>query len=165
VARRAHVYRFKLSDREFAAAWLREYYRRPGLRIVRVLAGPGLIGLGAVMRASPETFTRFMGLASIALGVWLVLKPFLMAWAFTSQRRRRNRGNVEMEVRLDASGMHVSDGSQTTAIAWEKIAMAGVADRYVWLELKSGSRATIPRRAIDDLDALRELLSANVRLS
>jgi hypothetical protein len=158
------VYRFKLSDREFAGAWLREYYRRPGLRILRGLAGPALIALGAVMRTSPEIFTRFMGLASIGLGVWLILKPFLMAWAFTSQRRKRRRSDVEMEVRLDASGMHVSDGSKATDVPWDKIAAAGIAERYVWLEMTSGARATIPRRAIDDLDALRELLSSKVRL-
>lgn len=159
-----HVYRFRLSDREFAGAWLREYYRRPGLRVLRVLAGPALVGLGAVMRGSPEPFTRIMGLASIALGVWLLVKPLLMAWAFTSQRRRARRSDVEMEVRLDTAGLHVSDGAKRTDLPWEKIAAAGVTDRYVWLEMKSGARATIPRRAIDDLDALRELLAARVTL-
>lgn len=162
VAKRFPVYRFKLSDREFASAWLREYYRRPGLRGLRVLAGPALVGLGVVMRGSPESFTRFMGLAGIALGIWLVVKPLLMVWAFTSQRRRRGRSEVELQVRFDAAGMRVSDGAGSQDVPWSQIAGVGVADRYVWLELRSGRRATIPRRAIDDLDALRGLLAEHV---
>jgi hypothetical protein len=157
------VYRFKLSDREFASAWVREYYRRPGVRVLRIFSGPGLVAFGvATATRATETFTRVMAIVSVLFGIWLTVKPFLMAWAMTSRRRRTNRANVEMEVRFDRHGMRVSDGERKTDFAWEKLSAAGVGSDYVWLELKTGTRATIPRRAIDDLDALRELLRTHV---
>lgn len=156
------VYRFELSDREFASAWLREYYRRPGLRILRILAGPALVALGAFMVQGSESFSRAMGFVAIAFGVWRVVKPLFMAWAMTSRRRRANRAAATIEVRLDQRGMRVNDGKATTELAWDRLRAAGLTRDYVWLELKSGTRATIPRRAIADLDALRELLSSRL---
>lgn len=160
---KALVYRFKLSDREFAGAWLREHYRRPGLRVVRILAGPGLAALGASMYLrSGERFTTIMGLVTLAFGVWLVLKPFVTAWALTARRRRTNRADVELEVRLDKKGLRVGDGVKTTELPWDKLAAAGATHRYVWIELKTGTRATIPLRAVPDRDALQELLSSHL---
>jgi hypothetical protein len=161
----AFEYRFKLSDREFAAAWLRGYYRRPGARVLRVLAGPALVALGGLMRVGQDSFARVMGLASIALGLWLTLKPLLMLWSFLARRRRRRSGDAELRVSLDASGLRVTDDDKTVAVPWSKIASAGVDEGHVWLELSSGSRATIPRRAIDDLESLRDLLRSRTRLT
>lgn len=157
------TYRFKLSDREFASAWVREYYRRPGARAWRVLSGPGMFVLGAVAAArAGEAFTRAIAIVAVLLGIWLIAKPFLMAWAMTSRRRRANRAAVEIEVRFDRDGMRVTDGGAKTALPWEKLSAAGLSDDYVWIELSTGTRATIPRRAIDDLDGLRALLASRL---
>lgn len=157
------TYRFKLSDREFASAWLREYYRRPGVRAWRVLSGPGIFILGALTAArADELFMRGIGGLAVLLGLWLTAKPFLMVWAMTSRRRRTDRANVEIEVRFDRDGMRVSDGGAQTAFPWTKLSAAGASSDYVWIELASGNRATIPKRAIDDLDALQTLLASRL---
>lgn len=156
------VFRFKLSDREFAMSWLREYYRRPGWRSVRILGGPFLIMLGVAMRGSSHQFTSIMALVSIGLGLYYVFKPLLFASVLTSHRRRAGRADVEMEVTLDDDGMRVSDGKTQTDLPWARISAAGVAPQYVWIELKNGNRATIPTRAIDDLPGLRALLADHV---
>ncbi len=156
------AYRFKLSDREFASAWLREYYRRPGLRALRILAGPLVAALGVMMSRSAQPFAHFMAIVTLAFGVWLAVKPLVSAWALTSRRRRANRGDVEIEVRFDRAGMRVADGKSATDIAWERLRAAGLASGYVWIELATGTRATIPLRAVADLDELRELLSSRI---
>ncbi len=156
------VYRFQLSDREFASAWLREYYRRPGLRSLRVLGGPALAAAGAIMLRSATAFSRAMAIVAMIFGLWLAVKPLLMAWATTARRRRQRLSDMTIEVRFDRSGMCVDDGRSTTELAWDRLRAAGESADYVWLELKSGARATIPRRAIDDLDALRDLLSSRL---
>lgn len=157
------IYRFQLSDREFASAFVREYYRRPGARVMRVLSGPGLIALGTIMLSrAEELFMRGVSIVAVLLGAWLLVKPFLMAWSMTSRRRRGNRAAAEIEVRFDRDGMRVTDGSAKTELPWSKLSAAGLSGAYVWLELASGARATIPRRAIDDLDGLRELLRERV---
>src|SRR5690606_10993783 len=107
-------------------------------------------------------FARAMAVVTMLFGAWLALKPFLMAWALTSRRRRQRRSSATIEVRFDQRGMRVDDGQSTTELAWDRLRAAGEARDYVWLEQKSGARATIPRRAIDDLDALRELLSSEL---
>lgn len=152
------TYRFELSDREFASAWLREYYRRARFKVLLALSGPALIVLGAVMLRSAEVFSRTMGFVIVLFGVWRVIKPFVLAWAMTSRRRKQKRAGP-LEVRFDRQGMHVDDGARTTDLAWDRLTAAGESRDYVWLELANGTRAMIPRRAIDDLDALRELLS------
>lgn len=156
------TYRFSLSDREFASAWLREYYRRPGLRVLRVASGPAVLVLGALLLRGDGGFSRAMAIVTLLFGAWLTLKPLLMAWAMTSRRRRLRQSSATIEVRFDQRGMRVDDGRSTTELAWDRLRAAGEARDYVWLELKSGARATIPRRAIDDLDALRELLSSRL---
>jgi hypothetical protein len=159
------LYRFKLSDREFAMSWLREYYRRPGWRIVRVLGGPFMIMVGVAMYGSRQTFPSIMAVVAIGYGLYLLFKPLLFASVLTSQRRRTGRSDVEMEVTLDEDGMRVSDGRAKTDLPWKKIAAAGVTPQYVWIELANGNRATIPLRAIDDLPALRALLAEHTRLA
>lgn len=156
------TYRFKLSDREFASAWLREYYRRPGLRVLRILAGPALAIAGIMLSRSTEAFTHVMAIVTLAFGVWLAIKPLVTAWALTSRRRRARRADAELEVRFDRAGMRVADGPKAVDVPWEKIERAGLASDYVWIALTSGGRATIPRRAIADLDELRDLLSSRV---
>ena len=125
------TYHFQLSDREFASAWLREYYRRPGMRALRIVAGPLVFGLGVTMSRSSQAFTHFMAIVTMAFGVWLLVKPLLMAWAHTSRRRRLNRGDAEIQVRFDRKGMRVGDGKTETDLPWERLRAAGLARGYV----------------------------------
>jgi hypothetical protein len=162
MAKTPQTFRFKLSDREFAMAWLREYYRRPGWRSIRVLGGPLMVMVGVALRGSSQTFTSVMGIVAIVFGVYYALKPIVFTSVLTSQRRRRNSADVEIEVTFDRDGMRVADGKAKTALPWERITASGVTDEYVWIELSNGNRATIPRRAIPDLEELRALLSARV---
>jgi hypothetical protein len=159
------VFRFTLSDREFASAWLREFYRRPGWRIARVLFGPFLIGAGVLMMGSQNRFTWAMGIASIALGAYRTLKPFLMAAAIVAQRKKIGAAQRQIEVKLDREGMSVTDGKTKTLIGWEKIRSSGLTESYAWIEMKDGKRATIPKRAIDDVEALRKLLGRHTTVA
>src|SRR5690349_3825934 len=95
------VYRFRLSDREIARAWLTEYFRRPGWRAWRVIGGPITFAIGVGMFLSPDVFMRSMGVAGMVLGVWYALKPFLSAWFVTNARRKLRREEVELEVTID----------------------------------------------------------------
>lgn len=162
MAKTPQVFRFKLSDREFAMAWLREYFRRPGWRSIRVIGGPLLVAIGVGMRGSSQAFTSVMGIVTIAYGAYYALKPLLYASVLTSQRRRRGRADVEIEVTFDDDGMTVADGKAKNVLPWKRITASGVTGQYVWIELDNGNRATIPRRAIDDLDALRALLDSEL---
>ena len=53
VAKTPQTFRFTLTDAEYRRAWIREYYRRPGARVLRLLAGPllAMLGVGMIARA------------------------------------------------------------------------------------------------------------------
>jgi len=155
------TYRFVLSDDEFGTAWLREYYRRPGWKTWRFIGGPCFIALGMSMSTSSELLTKGVGLATALMGVWYALKPFLARRLLTKQRRRSGHSDVELELRLDRAGVRIDDGKVRKQIPWSDVVRAGESKAYVWYELKGGSRATIPRRVIDDFDALRTKLTEN----
>lgn len=152
------VYRFTLSDEEFGRAWLREYYRRPGWRVTRVLGGPLVIGLGVFMVRSADLFTRAIGVAAMVLGLWYGLKPLLAAHLMKRRRRESGRSEVELEVTLSDQGLRIDDGKVRTELGWDEVRSAGRGDGYVWYELRGGSRATIPSRAVDDREALERML-------
>ena len=156
-------YRFALSDDEYARAWLREYYRRPGWRVWRVVGGPCFILLGLGLTRSEELVSRIVGGAAIVMGLWYALKPLLGARLLRDQRARTGRAHVELEVRLDASGIRIDDGKVKQQIAWPDVVRAGASKEYVWYELRGGSRATIPLRVVDEPGALRELLRVHTR--
>ncbi|MGE0785071.1 MAG: hypothetical protein AB7S26_05230 [Sandaracinaceae bacterium] len=155
--------RYTVSDREFAEAWLREYFRRRGLGVIRVALGPCLMVLGASMVRGEDLFSRAMGIAALLLGAWYAFKPFLGAYLMARQRRRDGRGSVEFEVTLSAKGIRIDDGRVRTEIAWDDVPRAGAADRYAWFELSRGARATIPWRAVEDRDALRAIFERHTR--
>jgi hypothetical protein len=142
-----------------AIAWLREYYRRPGVRMLRVVGGPLLLVLGVLMQSGGEPFSRIMGIGALGLGVWWTLKPLFTVSVLTRRRRQQGRAEVEIAVTLGGDGVRVEDGKTKTELPWERVSAAGESDRYVWLELRGGTRMVIPRRAIDDPEALRELLA------
>ncbi len=152
------TYRFTLSDDEFARAWLREYYRRPGWRVFRVAFGPAVAILGVAMVRGDALFNRAMGIAAILLGAWYALKPFLAARMIRNARHKSGRSDLAIELRLSDRGVRIDDGHKRTDLAWEDVTAAGRGPDYVWYEIGRGARATIPLRAVDDLDALEALL-------
>lgn len=155
------TYRFVLSDDEVGRAWLREYYRRPGWRLWRVIGGPCFVGLGIVMATSGELLTRGVGIATIAMGIWYAVKPLVGARAVVSSRRRRGLSDREIEVRLHRDGVRIDDGQVRKELAWSDVRRAGEGSEYFWYEVGHGSRATIPKRVVDDPDALRDKLRAH----
>lgn len=160
---RSLTYRFRLTDEEFRRAWLAEYYRRPGWRSIRILGGPMFVGLGVLMLRGEDTFGRVMGVLAILLGVWYAVKPWLGARVMTKQRRESGRADVELAVTFGARGVKIDDGKVQTELSWEDITGAGLGRGYVWYEIRGGSRATVPLRVVDDLDALRETLREHTR--
>lgn len=154
-------YRFVLSDEEFARAWLREYYRRPGWRAWRIVGGPCFVALGLAMMRGEELFSRAVGTAAIVLGLWYGLKPLLAARMLRAERRRSGRSDVELEVRVHAGGVRIDDGAVKKELPWSEIVRAGASKEYVWYELRGGSRATIPLRVVDDPEALYATLRAH----
>lgn len=157
------TYRFVLSDREIASAWLREYFRRPGWRAWRVIGGPCFIGIGIVLTQSAELFMRGIGLATIGLGLWYAAKPFIGARLISQDRRRRGLSDLEIEVRLGRDGLRIDDGRVRKEIPWSDVVRAGASSEYIWYELRGGSRATIPLRVVEDREALRTKLAAHCR--
>jgi len=159
--RQTLTYRFVLSDEEFGSAWLREYYRRPGWKTWRVIGGPCFFALGLAMSTSGELLTKGVGIATALLGVWYGVKPFLARRLLTAQRRKAGHSDLQLELRLNREGIRIDDGNVRKQIPWSDVVRAGESKDYVWYELSGGSRATIPRRVIDDLDALRDELREN----
>ncbi|HBQ16145.1 MAG TPA: hypothetical protein DEF51_35105 [Myxococcales bacterium] len=159
LAKTPQTYRFALTDGEYRRAWIREYYRRPGARMLRLLAGPliALLGVGMLARA-PRLFERGMGVVALFFGLYLLFKPLLLANALVRRRQRTGMAERELEVTLRAEGIRIDDGKIRTNLPWDEVRAAGRGPDYVWYEMKGGSRATIPLRAVDDLEALEALL-------
>ena len=65
-----------------------------------------------------------------------------------------------MRVRVDDSGVHVSDGAKETQLGWDAITAAGRGNGYVWFEVRGSARGTIPTRVIGDEPALVEVFRA-----
>jgi hypothetical protein len=155
---------FRLGDDEFRRAWLREYYRRPGWRSLRVLGGPGFVVLGLAMASGSDLFMRVMGTVTVLFGVYYALKPWLMVRAITRRRRAAGHHQREFTITVRKKGVQIDDGNVRTELPWAEIDQAGEGPEYVWYQVRGGHRATIPHRALgDDHDALVEMLKANTR--
>lgn len=154
------IYEFQLSDREFARAWIAEYYRRPGLARLRVIAGPAIVLLGARMHAhAADASGRAIALAAIAFGIWQIVRPWVIAWALVRRRRKSGVASRSMRVCVDPGfGITVGDGEKEGRFGWDRVIAAGKGAGYVWFELATGSRGTIPSRAIPNEAALVEVL-------
>ena len=152
------VYRFSLSDREYRRAWVREYYRRPGSRLLRIVLGPFFAMVGVALVRSTELFTRGMGVATVLLGLWVTLKPLLAANTLVRHRRATGRGDVTFEITLHRQGIRIDDGKVRTELPWDEVISAGRSPDYFWYEVRGGSRATIPLRVVEDPAALEALL-------
>ncbi|HHH28411.1 MAG TPA: hypothetical protein ENK57_08710, partial [Polyangiaceae bacterium] len=132
MSRDALTYRFVLSDEEFGRAWLREYYRRPGWRAWRVIGGPCFTALGIAMSMSAEALTKWVGIATIVLGLWTTLKPFIARRMLTKQREAAGHSGVEIELRLDDEGIRIDDGRVRKQLEWAGIVRAGETADYFW---------------------------------
>lgn len=159
VAKTPQTFRFTLTDAEYRRAWIREYYRRPGARVLRLLAGPllAMLGVGMIARA-PDLFERGMGVVALLFGLYLVFKPLLLANALVRRRQQSGMADRELEVSLRKEGVRIDDGKVRTNLPWDEVRAAGRGPDYVWYEMKGGSRATIPLRAVEDVEALEALL-------
>lgn len=152
-------YSFTLSDEEFGRAWLREYYRRPGWRVLRIAGGPALMLFGASMIVrAPDLFSRAMGVCAVLLGLWYATKPLLARRLLTRHRRESGRADAEIGLTLSDDGVAIDHAGVRTELDWSDVTAAGRGPDYVWYEIGRGARATIPLRAVDDVDALESLL-------
>lgn len=156
-------YRYRLGDDELRRAWIREYYRRPGWRGLRIFGGPAFVALGVMMGSGTDPFMRGMGIVTVLFGVYYVLKPWLGARAMLRARRAAGLHEREFAVRIDRKGIEIDDGRVRTRFAWSEVECAGRTTEYVWYQVRGGHRATIPLRVIDDRDALTAFLQRNTR--
>lgn len=150
------TFEFQLDDREFKEAWLAEYFRRPGLGLLRLLAGPAFILIGFEMTRGPEVMGRGIGVAAIVLGVWHLVRPFVLVRALVRRRRASGASSARMRVAVEETGIRVSDGSKETRFSWDAITAAGRGRNYVWFEIRRSTRGTIPLRVLNDEATLIE---------
>ncbi len=141
---------FQLNDSEFSRAWLTEYFRRPGLGLLRVLAGPLFVFIGLEMTRGPAGMGRGVGVAAIVLGIWHVLRPFVLVRALVRRRRASGATSAQMRVAIEDAGIRVSDGNKETRFPWDAITAAGRGKDYVWFEIRRSVRGTIPLRVVKD---------------
>lgn len=151
------TYEFELTDDEFRRAWLAEYFRRPGAAALRVVVGMVFLGLGIRMATgAPEATGRAIGIAAVVLGIWHLVRPFVMVRAVLRHRRESGAAARRMRVRVGSSGVAISDGQKETEVGWDSITAAGRGKDYVWFEVRGSARGTIPLRAVGDEAALIE---------
>jgi hypothetical protein len=147
---------FELTESEFRRSWLAEYYRRPGLRWFRILAGPVVFTVGAILlRDAHDTSGRAAGAVALVYGVFHALRPFLLSALVL--RKRRKLGRKTYRLTLDAKGIGISDGKGTSVIAWADVSASGLGRDYLWYEVRKSARATIPFRAMGDRRAVEAL--------
>ncbi len=148
-----HELEFELTDREFKRSWLAEYYRRPGFRSFRILAGPVILTVGAMMvRDAHDTSGRIAGAIAVVYGAYHALRPFLLSTLVV--RRRRKLGVGRYRLTVDDGGIRISDGKGSTQVSWTDVSASGVGDGYLWYEVRKSARATIPFRAMTDREGV-----------
>ena len=153
--------RFTVGEREFARAWLFEYFRRPGWRVVRVALGPAVIALGvSMLRAGTSSW---LGGAIVVFGLYYALKPLLGVWQAVRQRRALGIAEMEIELVIGRKGVRIDDGKARTQFSWEDIRGAGRGRGYFWYALNGGARATIPDRAVEAPAELEAIFREHTR--
>ena len=144
---------FELTDAEFRQSWLAEYYRRPGFRSFRILLGPVVATIGAMMlRDAHQTSGRAIGAIAVVYGVYHTIRPFLLSMLVV--RRRRKLGLRRYRVTLDETGIEIGDGKGASRIPWKDVSASGLGASYLWYEVRKSARATIPFRAMEDRAAI-----------
>ncbi|HEU4409343.1 MAG TPA: hypothetical protein VFS43_29055 [Polyangiaceae bacterium] len=146
---------FRQSTGEFARSWLHEYYRQAGLGPLRRVAGPLLIALGLALRtlARGEAKVTAVGTFFFYYGIYYIARPFLLLAVTLVRRRGRVGPGGELTLELDERGLRLSDASSTSKLGWDVITAGGARSDYAWVEIRGGSRLSIPRRAFDDFAA------------
>jgi Subtilase family len=148
---------FQQTDAEFANAWWGEYLRTP-TTIARLLLSPLLMILGARHgRGGHDAVSTLVGYGAVLLGGWWILKPFMLVRTHVYERRKAGASKRTMVIELREEGLTISDGKKSQRVPWERVRRAGARRDYVWFELSSGLRGTIPNRAIVDRDELQKL--------
>jgi hypothetical protein len=148
---------FKLSPGEFAKSWLGDYYRQRGMGQIRRLAGPALMALGLTLRAIArgEVMVTAAGSFFFYYGIYYIVRPFLLL-AFAVVRRG---GGSDVTLELDDRGVRLSDPSSLSKrIGWDVVDGGGELGDYAWVEIRGGTRITIPKRAFADAAAFEACL-------
>ncbi len=150
----APVYRFRLSDVEYAQAWLTGLLARPGARL-RLLLGPLVAALGAGgIRRAADSASEMVAALALAWGLWLLLRPLGALAMQIAARRRSGAAAREIAVSVERDGIRVCDGRREHLTAWSEVASVGARPSHVWWTTRRGARAAIPSRVIADPAAL-----------
>lgn len=158
-------FEFVQSHREYAWAWLVEYYRSGRWGPLRLLGGPAMVYLGWRLHVlRPGEWLAAVGSFTIGFGVYYTLKPFLQILLLLRRRHKMGAQRTPVIVELDDAGLRIRSGGAETSLGWERVSKAGWRPTYLWFELSSGSRAIVPTRAIDDPAPLDALLRAQGKL-
>jgi hypothetical protein len=120
-----------------------------------------VFGLGTLASQSDGT-ARVIATFAVLLGLFQIARPFLTVARAISERKRRG-GSQRVTVALDDAGIALTREGKTVRFPWKDVTAAGERETYVWYELRGQHRAPIPRRVIDDLEALRDKLRASTR--
>lgn len=153
-------FEFCLSDKEYAGAWLAEYYRRPGASVLRGLAGPFFIVFGVSQWNSDQSAGRVLAAVAVGYGFYHILRPFLLLFMLMRSRRQSRQDRLSQVVTFDESaGVSVERGGKSITYPWANVS-AGKGATYIYFEI-NGRRATIPQRVIAaDREALEAMLIA-----
>lgn len=159
-------FEFVQSHREFAWAWLVEYYRARKWGPLRILGGPAMAFLGWRLHVlRPGSWVAALGSFAIGFGIYYACKPLLQVALLLRRRHQLGAQRTAVIVEVTDEGIEIRSGSAKTSLAWDQIQRAGWRPRYFWFELASGSRAIVPERAIDDRAPLSELFRKHGKLS
>lgn len=150
--------RYTPTDRELGLALVEEHFRAHRWGLFRVAAGPTLIAVGFVLRATAtEDAQRGLGMFFIFYGIYYALRPLLVA-AFRIRERRRTDTGGATELTLDDAGVRVESPGATTKVRWDSVLSAGRRASYFWIEVRGNVRFFVPARAVADAPALEARL-------
>ncbi|MBW2528925.1 MAG: YcxB family protein [Deltaproteobacteria bacterium] len=159
-------FEFVQTHGEYARAWLAEYFRGGRWGPLRLLGGPAMIYLGWRMHVlRPGEWLAAVGSFTIGFGIYYALKPLLQVALLLRKRHKIAAQRTTVVVEVDDEGITIRSGEAETSLGWTEIVRAGWRPTYLWFEFASGARAIVPRRAIEDRDALDALLRDKKKLS
>ena len=150
-------FEIELSDQELATAWVREHYARQGM--LRFWMAPALLFFAVVVLVqATDNVPRIAAFLMLAWGAFTLARPFLMASQIVAQRRKRG-GTRKVLVSLDASGLTITKDDKDVLFPWKDITAAGMRQDYVWYEIRGAQRAPIPKRLVEDVEALQRFFA------
>jgi hypothetical protein len=153
-------FEFVQTHREFAAAWLAEYYRAPRWGTIRVLGGPALAFFGWRLSALRQgDWLGLVGSLILGYGVYYACKPLVRVGLLVRRRHKLGGNRTTIVVEIGDEEVSIVSGRAETRFGWDRIRCAGWRSRYLWLEV-GGARAIVPARAIADRAAVEEIFRA-----